>query len=58
MTVNLIFAQTGTIRGNVYDKGTGNPIAYANIYLENTNFGVTTDDDGFFSITNVPKGNY
>jgi hypothetical protein len=58
LMVNLIFAQSGTIRGNVYDKGTGNPIAYANIYLENTNFGVTTDDDGFFSMTNVPKGNY
>ncbi len=57
-SLNQAFTQTGTIRGNLYDKGNGNPISYANIYLEGTEIGVTTDDDGFFSLTNVVAGKY
>lgn len=45
---------TTTIKGVVTDSITGEPVAYANIYLKGSNTGVTTDDDGRFSIsTNV-----
>jgi len=51
-------AQVGTIRGNLYNKSTGDPIPYANVQLENTAFGAVTDLDGFFSIANIPVGQY
>ncbi len=52
------FAQTGTLRGNVFDQETGEPVIYCNLQLRGINIGATTDFDGFFTITNVPEGNY
>ena len=49
-------AQTGSIRGNVYDKNTGEPIMFGNVYIGGSTLGVTTDLEGFFSISNVPVG--
>lgn len=54
----IIFAQTGTIRGNLYDKETGDPISYGNLRLEDTNIGTTTDIEGFFTLADVPVGQY
>jgi len=51
-------AQTGTLRGNVYDKETGEAIIYGTVTLENTNFGTTTDLDGFFSLAKIPNGKH
>jgi hypothetical protein len=56
--LNVLQAQDGTIRGNLFDKETGEPIIFANIILENTNYGVTTDLDGFFNLANIPPGKY
>lgn len=53
-----LMAQTGTIRGNVFDQNSGEPIIYGNVLLEGTSLGATTDLDGFFSLANVPIGNY
>ncbi len=53
-----IAAQTGTVRGNVFDQDTGEPIIYGNVYLGGTTLGATTDFDGFFTIPNVPTGDY
>lgn len=50
--------QSGTIRGNVYDRETGAPVLFANIRLADTNLGTNTDDNGFFSLNNVPTGSY
>ncbi|MEZ5025786.1 MAG: DUF5686 family protein [Chitinophagales bacterium] len=38
------------VEGQVFDAGTKNPIAYANIYLKGTTLGTTTDDIGYFKI--------
>lgn len=46
-------AQTGKLRGNVYDKATGQPLAFATIVLRggaNTLAGTTTDLEGFYTI--------
>jgi len=51
-------AQKGTVRGNVFDKDTGDPIMFGNVYLEGTSLGANTNIDGFFSISNVPAGTY
>lgn len=52
------FAQTGDVRGFVYDKGTSQPVSYINVFLDGTSFGTQTDLNGYFSISKVPKGNY
>ncbi len=52
------YAQTGSVRGNVFDKVTGEPIMYGNVVIEGTTLGTTTDLDGFFSISNIPAGEH
>ncbi len=51
-------AQKGDIRGNVYDKATGEPIAFATVFLAGTSYGTTTNSLGFYTIASVPKGDY
>lgn len=53
-----LFGQTGSIRGNVYDRDSGEPIIYGTVVLEGTTIGTTTDLDGFFNLAEVPVGNY
>lgn len=48
----------GIIRGNVFDKETGEAIIYGNVVLEGTTIGTNTDVDGFFSFTNLKPGDY
>lgn len=57
LTISL-FAQNGSLRGNIFDADTGEPIIYCTLQLQGTNIGTTTDFEGFFTITNVPVGNY
>ncbi|OFY47966.1 MAG: hypothetical protein A2X22_14350 [Bacteroidetes bacterium GWF2_49_14] len=52
------FAQTGTIRGVVYDKKTGEPVIGCNVYLEGTTMGSASDINGFYNISRVPPGKY
>lgn len=52
----LLFSQKGTVRGNVFDKTSAAPVAYATVGLEGTGLGTTTDINGFFTISNVPLG--
>ncbi|MBK8500378.1 MAG: TonB-dependent receptor [Flavobacteriales bacterium] len=54
----LLLAQTGTIRGFVYDKATGEPIIFTNVVLKGTTTGAATDVNGYFSITKVPVGQH
>ncbi|HXP48614.1 MAG TPA: TonB-dependent receptor [Bacteroidia bacterium] len=49
---------TGTIRGFVYLKKTGEPALFTNVYLQGTTIGATTDVNGYFSITHVAPGTY
>jgi len=53
-----LVAQSGTVKGFVYDEGTGEPIIFTNVYLENTTYGAATDINGYYSITKVPAGDY
>ena len=52
------FSQTGTIRGFVYSKETGEPILFTNVYLAGTTIGAATDVNGYYSITKIPPGEY
>ncbi len=53
-----VFAQSGSLRGNIFDADTGEPIIYCNLQLQGTKIGTTTDFEGFFTITNIPVGDY
>ncbi len=53
-----ISAQNGTIRGFVYEKETGEPIIFTNVYLYRTSIGAATDVNGYFTITRIPDGDY
>ena len=59
LSCSAVFAQKGGIvRGNVFDKDTGEPIIYGTVILDGTDFGMNTDLDGFFSFSDVPAGEY
>ncbi|MDD4848374.1 MAG: TonB-dependent receptor [Bacteroidales bacterium] len=53
-----LFAQTGQIRGFVFDKKNGEPIIFTNVYLKGTSYGASTDVNGYYVITKIPEGNY
>jgi len=53
-----IQAQYGTIKGFVYEKETGEPIIFTNVFLKKTSIGGTTDVNGYFVISKIPPGNY
>ena len=48
----------GTIKGFVKDKSSGEPLLFLNVYLEGTTFGVMSDENGYYSISKVPAGDY
>ena len=51
-------AQTGEIRGFIYEEITSEPSIYTSVYLKGTSFGAQTNLDGFFSISRIPPGSY
>ena len=55
----FLFAQTtGKIAGIVSDAASGDPVMGANIWLEGTEMGAATGEDGDYYIINVPPGTY
>ncbi|HGY56566.1 MAG TPA: TonB-dependent receptor, partial [Caldithrix abyssi] len=56
--VSLFAGTTGKISGVVKDADTGEPLPGANVVIEGTALGASTDMDGFYSIINVPPGVY
>ena len=53
-----IHAQTGKVRGFVYDKADDQPIPFANAVIEGTNYGAVANDEGYFVISGIPAGSY
>jgi TonB-dependent receptor len=56
MTESLFAAGSGSIKGVVLDKVTGDPLIGANIVVLNTSLGASTNIDGVFTIYSVPAG--
>jgi TonB-dependent receptor len=52
-----LYAQSGSIKGVVTDKSTGETVVGASVIIEGTFLGTTTDFDGTFILKNVPIGN-
>lgn len=58
-SITFSFGQkTGSIKGTVVDKTSGDPLSGANVILENTSLGKATDIDGNFLLENIPVGKH
>lgn len=54
-----LFAQNdNNVKGFVYEKSSGEPMMFCNVYLKGTTIGTSTDINGFFNITRIPDGDY
>ena len=53
-----MFAQTGNIRGFVYEKESGEPVIFCSVFLKGTNIGAATDINGMYNIAKVNTGVY
>ena len=53
-----VSAQKGNIRGFVYDKSSGEPIMFCNVFLKGTNIGASTDINGMYNIAKVDPKKY
>jgi iron complex outermembrane receptor protein len=54
----MSFSQNGSIKGELLDSLSGEPMPFAIILLKNTLIGTQTDMDGKFQLNNVPAGKY
>ncbi len=50
--------QKGKLSGRVTDKRTDEELIGANVFLEGTSMGTTTDIEGHYTILNIPPGTY
>ncbi|RKU19548.1 hypothetical protein C6501_01320 [Candidatus Poribacteria bacterium] len=53
-----IFAQTGNVEGTIYQRGTGEPLAGADVNILETDQHQKTDANGKFQFTGIPRGTY
>ncbi len=54
--LSVFLANSQTISGTVKNAKTGEPMAFANVFINNTTLGSTTDDNGGFIIAgNLPR---
>ncbi len=58
ITVCAYAGSSGKIRGKVTDTQTGEPLIGANVVIEGTSFGASTNIDGEYIILNVEAGTY
>ena len=54
----LLLAQDGKVRGKITDKESGEPLIGANVIIEGTSLGASTDVEGEYIILSVPPGVY
>lgn len=58
LTWNSLDAQSGTLRGHIYDETTGQAISFASVVLEGSDIRTVTDIDGFFNFPDIPVATY
>lgn len=54
----VAFGQTGVIKGTVTDERNGEDLIGANVVLDGTTIGASTDINGQFTLSNIPVGKY
>ena len=58
MTTAQTAGKEGTLRGFITDANSKEPVLFAAVYFEGTNFSTQTDVNGYYSITKIPHGTY
>lgn len=60
LSTTMLFSQTGTLKGFVHDKETGEPCMFANVSIPtgSITLGASTDENGYFSIPKIPVGTH
>lgn len=58
LLINITAFAQNDVKGFVYEKQTGEPMMFCNVYLKGTTLGASTDINGFFNITKIPDGDY
>jgi len=48
----------GIVKGLVYDSNNNEPLPFANVQIENTNYATQTDEQGNYILENIPNGLY
>lgn len=56
MPSSLLAQRSVIIRGMVTDSLSGEPIAYANVFIKDTTIGSPTNTSGYYAIAGVPRG--
>ena len=56
ISLNAIFAQNNSISGKIYNKS--DILPYVNLYLKKTKIGAASNENGFYQLKNIPKGDY
>ena len=49
-------SQNNSLTGKISDRLEN--LSYANIYIQNTKFGTSSNDEGYYQIKNIPSGTY
>ncbi len=58
LLADLAFGQSGRIEGTVRDAQDEERLFGVNVYVQEAETGTTTDEDGYYSIINIPPGEY
>ncbi len=53
---NAFSQKTGSIQGKLLDGSSGEPLYYANVYIEGTTLGTVSDDEGKYKLSNMSPG--
>jgi hypothetical protein len=58
LTISSTLAQTGEVRGFVYDKKSGEPLIFTTVFIQELMTGKQTDINGFYALSKIKEGTY
>ncbi len=58
LSISVSAQWSGKIRGTVVDSSNGEPLSFANILVEKLNYGTSTNEKGYFLLSNIPAGKH
>jgi len=58
LSQSYMFAQSGSLKGRVYDKESNGPLVGTNIIVKGTSLGAAADLNGNYIIRNIPAGKH
>ena len=58
LNASVVMAQSGNVKGVIKDAQTKEPLPFSNTVLVGTSLGSAADNEGHFTIKNIPVGSY